>query len=248
MNQQIPEETAASQVETGRWRNRIVGHGVESPDQLLANPKNWRLHPRGQQDAIAGVLSDVGWVQSIIVNRSTGFVVDGHARVSLALQNDEPSVPIVYVELSEEEEAKILAALDTTSQMAIADGAALRDLVSSIEFGSESLDQYVSTLLADANLTALATVEAPEANDKGEADEKGGRRIGREKAAQVKAVFTVEQVAVVERAIRATGEKNRGEALVEICQAYLDGNANSERQFDFLAQGAAPATGALRAD
>lgn len=27
-----------------RWRNRIVGHGEEAPDQLLANPMNFRVH------------------------------------------------------------------------------------------------------------------------------------------------------------------------------------------------------------
>ena len=31
------------------WRNRIVGEGVEAPDQLLANPQNWRTHPKFQQ-------------------------------------------------------------------------------------------------------------------------------------------------------------------------------------------------------
>jgi len=31
------------------WRNRITGHGDEAPDQLLANPRNWRIHPAGQQ-------------------------------------------------------------------------------------------------------------------------------------------------------------------------------------------------------
>ncbi len=106
------------------------------------------------------------------------------------------------------------------------------------------------TLIADpfcGSGTALTPEEGPEANDKGESSN-GGRRIGKQKAEQVKAVFTVEQIAVVERAIKATGEKNRGEALVEICQAYLDGNANSERQFDFLAQSAAPTAGALRAE
>jgi hypothetical protein len=30
-----------------RWRNRIVGHGEEHPEQLLANPKNTGL--RGPQ-------------------------------------------------------------------------------------------------------------------------------------------------------------------------------------------------------
>jgi hypothetical protein len=36
------------------WRNRISGAGEEAPDQLLANPANWRIHPKAQQDALAG--------------------------------------------------------------------------------------------------------------------------------------------------------------------------------------------------
>ena len=35
------------------WRSRIVGSGTEEPTQLLANPRNWRTHPKAQQDALA---------------------------------------------------------------------------------------------------------------------------------------------------------------------------------------------------
>jgi hypothetical protein len=45
------------------------------PEQLLANPANWRVHPREQQQALAGALSEVGWVQQILVNKVTGYVV-----------------------------------------------------------------------------------------------------------------------------------------------------------------------------
>jgi len=31
---------------TAAWRSRIVGEGEEAPDQLLANPDNWRVHPK----------------------------------------------------------------------------------------------------------------------------------------------------------------------------------------------------------
>ena len=41
---------------TAAWRNRITGSGEEAPDQLLANPANWRIHPKAQQDALAGAL------------------------------------------------------------------------------------------------------------------------------------------------------------------------------------------------
>jgi hypothetical protein len=50
---------------TAGWRNRITGSGQEAPDQLLANPANWRIHPKAQQDALAGVLDQGGWVQQV---------------------------------------------------------------------------------------------------------------------------------------------------------------------------------------
>ena len=66
---------------TAPWRDRIVGQGEESPAALVANPKNWRTHPKVQQDALSGVLDQVGWVQQVLVNRLTGRLVDGHLRV-----------------------------------------------------------------------------------------------------------------------------------------------------------------------
>ena len=56
----------------------MVGEGAVAPDQLLANPRNWRIHPHEQEKALETVLDKVGWVQRVIVNQRTGFVVDGH--------------------------------------------------------------------------------------------------------------------------------------------------------------------------
>ncbi|MBK5239519.1 MAG: hypothetical protein JJE28_10500, partial [Actinomycetales bacterium] len=94
------------------WQNRIIGEGEEAPDQLMANAKNWRIHPKAQQDALAGVLNEVGWVQRVIVNQRNQALIDGHLRVSLALQRNEPTIPVTYVDLDEAEEALILATLD----------------------------------------------------------------------------------------------------------------------------------------
>ncbi len=54
------------------WRSRIVGHAEVPPTELTANPRNWRKHPKAQQDALADVLDRVGWVQDVIVNQRTG--------------------------------------------------------------------------------------------------------------------------------------------------------------------------------
>src|SRR3990167_6557953 len=114
------------------WRSRIVGHGEEAPDQLLANPSNWRIHPKAQQDALAGLLDRVGWVQDVIVNQRTGHVVDGHLRVSLAISRQEPSIPVVYVDLSPEDEALVLASLDPLAGIAATAKDALEALLSDL--------------------------------------------------------------------------------------------------------------------
>ena len=97
------------------WRNRIVGHADVPPDELVPNPRNWRTHPADQQGALTGALTEVGWVAEVLVNRTTGHVVDGHARIEEAISRGEPSVPVLYVDLSPDEEALVLATLDRKS-------------------------------------------------------------------------------------------------------------------------------------
>lgn len=117
---------------TTAWRSRITGSGDEDPTQLLANPRNWRTHPATQRMALRGSLDTVGWVQQVMVNTTTGHVVDGHARVEEAISKGEPTVPVLYVELSPEEEALVLATLDPIGAMAERDDERLRSLLAEI--------------------------------------------------------------------------------------------------------------------
>ncbi len=119
------------------WRNRIVGHGDEAPDQLLANPRNWRVHPKAQQDALGAVLDEVGWVQEVIVNRITGNVVDGHLRVALAITRQEPTIPVKYVELTPDEEGLVLATLDPLAGMAVMARDSLEALLDDVPIAAE---------------------------------------------------------------------------------------------------------------
>lgn len=118
---------------TAPWANRIVDHGEESPESLLPNPANWRLHGAAQRGALADVLGEVGLVQSVIVNRTSGHLVDGHLRVELARAAGQPTIPVVYVELSEDEERVILASLDPIAALASADREKLSELLGGIE-------------------------------------------------------------------------------------------------------------------
>jgi DNA modification methylase len=146
---------------TAAWRNRIVGHGDEPPEQLLANPANWRVHPSEQQRALAGALSEVGWVAQILVNRTTGHVVDGHLRVELAISRGEPTVPVAYVELSEEEELLVLATLDPLAAMAAAEKDALEALLARLTPDDEALSSLLAEL-AEQNGIRRAVLGDPD--------------------------------------------------------------------------------------
>jgi DNA modification methylase len=148
---------------TTGWRNRITGTGEEAPDRLLANPTNWRIHPKAQQDALAGALAAVGWVQQILVNRRTGFVVDGHARVALALSRGEPTVPVLYVDLDPDEEALVLATLDPIGAMAERDDDKLRALLADVTVDDAGLLALLGDLRGDEPKTGLTDPdEVPE--------------------------------------------------------------------------------------
>jgi DNA modification methylase len=150
-----------------RWASRIVGEGTEAPDQLLANPANWRIHPKAQQQALTAVLDRVGWVDRVLVNRRSGRLVDGHLRVELAIARGEPTVPVSYVELSDEEEALVLASLDPLAGMAVADQQKLAELLAAVSIDQADLEVYLASLLAGKGVRAGLTDpdEIPEPPD-----------------------------------------------------------------------------------
>lgn len=132
------------------WRSRIIGHGRESPEQLLANPSNWRTHPREQQAALEGVLDEVGWIQGVIVNQRTGHLIDGHLRVTLAMRHDEAEIDVDYVDLSQEEEDLVLATLDELAGMATTDGDKLAELCARVKANSPAVEDVIARLRVKA--------------------------------------------------------------------------------------------------
>lgn len=132
-----------------KWENRIVSSGTEDPEQLLANPLNFRRHPAHQKKAMTGVLSEIGWIQDVIVNKVTGHIIDGHLRVELAMQRSE-KVPVKYVELSEHEEKIALASIDPIGALAEQDQAMLDDLIEDIgTVENDDLSAFLDSMLSD---------------------------------------------------------------------------------------------------
>jgi hypothetical protein len=123
-----------------------VDQGEADPTQLLASPWNFRRHPGSQRDAMRGILSEVGWIQRVIVNRVTGHVVDGHLRIEEAISRGEATVPVTYVSLSEAEERLVLASFDPIGAMATADAERLEELLRDLNTGDAGLDALLDSL------------------------------------------------------------------------------------------------------
>ena len=118
------------------WAYRIVSHSEEAPEELIANdspqlpnrhsdpaPRPGKCVERGRPRATAVVG----------VHDLTGRRVDGHLRVELAEAQGQPTIPVVYVELSEEEERIVLATLDPIGAMPPVDRERLSELLQGID-------------------------------------------------------------------------------------------------------------------
>lgn len=109
------------------------------PRTLKPNPKNFRRHPEAQKKVLAAMLTEVGWAGALLVNETTGNLIDGHARRQEAIERNEAEVPTLIGSWSEADEKKILATLDPIAAMAEQADDIYRDLMAGIETESEDL-------------------------------------------------------------------------------------------------------------
>lgn len=149
----------------GEVQNRITGHGDEAPDQLLANPLNFRRHPSHQMDALRGSIRELGWVKTVLVNKRTGYVIDGHARVEEAVRQKLATVPVTYVDLSPEEERLALAVLDPITEIAIRDQDALSALLADVTAEDAGLQAFLATLGQEPEATILPGADLDEVGE-----------------------------------------------------------------------------------
>lgn len=138
---------------TKPWESRIIGLEHLPPDSLAAHPLNFRAHPAGQKAALTGALDSLGWVQTVVMNRTTGRIIDGHLRVALALARKEATVPVTVVELSEAEEAQALLSLDPIAAMADTDRAKMAELMRLVDTQDEQVLTFLEQLSRENSIT-----------------------------------------------------------------------------------------------
>lgn len=151
-----PAGPAGPRADRLEWRNRIVRQGMVDPEQLLAHPLNWRIHPKHQQDALRGVLREVGMVQNVMLQEGTDVVIDGHLRVALALSEGQGEVAAHWVDLTDEEARLVLATLDPLSALAGTDHAKLGEVLDGLRAQEREVAGFLDRLAREYRLGPAA--------------------------------------------------------------------------------------------
>src|SRR4029077_13021026 len=98
-------------------RDRIKELRRVRAGNLRPHPKNWRTHPEAQQNALRGILAEVGYVDALMVRAlpdGSLQIVDGHLR---AETTPDALVPVLVVDLDDQEAEKVLATFDPLGAM-----------------------------------------------------------------------------------------------------------------------------------
>lgn len=135
-------------------RDRVVELRRVRAGDLRANPRNWRRHPDRQRQALRGLLEEVGFADAILAREHADGsleIIDGHLRQSM---DPELIVPVLVLDVDEQESGKLLASLDPLAALAVADPAQLTELLSSIDTGSEALRMLLADLASGAEMQA----------------------------------------------------------------------------------------------
>jgi hypothetical protein len=116
---------------------------------LLPNPKNWRRHPKSQVAALRRLLAEVGYADALLAREltdGTPMLIDGHLR-----RETTPNalVPVLVLDVTEEEADKILATLDPLAAMAESDAERLKTLLATVQTDSEAVQELLKRTAGD---------------------------------------------------------------------------------------------------
>lgn len=119
--------------------------------ELLPNERNWRKHPKAQQEALQGILAEIGYAGALIAYETPKGLklIDGHLRASTT---PETEVPVLVLDVDDAEAAKLLASLDPLAAMAEADAGALDSLLRDVQTGNQALADMLTNLAEEAGI------------------------------------------------------------------------------------------------
>jgi len=127
-------------------RDRIKDFRRVPAADLIANSANWRVDPGRQKRGLMAVLAEIGYADALVVRELPDGrleLIDGHLRKELT---PDATVPVLIVDLNDQEAKTLLAAHDALGAMATADTAALASLLGDLVVSTDELGALVADI------------------------------------------------------------------------------------------------------
>lgn len=140
-------------------RDRVKELRKVRASTLKPSPKNWRVHPKSQRNALQGILAEVGYADALLAREledGTLELIDGHLR---AETTPDMEVPVLVLDVNEEEANLLLASIDPLAAMAEADAGKLEALLGGLKTESEALAAMFADLRSNAEISAATITE-----------------------------------------------------------------------------------------
>ena len=146
-------------------RDRIKELRRVPAGELRPNPRNWRVHPQAQHDALRGVLAEVGYADALLARElpdGSLVLIDGHLR---AETTPDAVVPVLVLDVDEAEADKILLTHDPLAGMATVSDDELAALLRDVETDNEAVRAMFESLAGEmgkADELLAAAADRPE--------------------------------------------------------------------------------------
>jgi hypothetical protein len=143
-------------------KDRVIDLRRVRAGDLKDNPRNWRQHPDRQRRALRALLSEIGYADALLAREDNGalVLVDGHLRRSL---DPDQVVPVLVLDVSEEEADKLLATLDPLASLAGSDTNRLSELLERVSTSSAAVRELLDTVARGAHLPMRQGLTSPDA-------------------------------------------------------------------------------------
>jgi DNA modification methylase len=148
----------------GLIRNRIKELRLVQASELIPNEKNWRRHSEFQQNVLRGLLKEIGYADALLARELPDGrlqLIDGHLR---AATTPNQLVPVLILDVTEEETEKILLTLDPLAGLAEADPDRVRELLATVTTSDNDVQELLMMIAEQASceLPDPGTLRDPE--------------------------------------------------------------------------------------
>jgi hypothetical protein len=207
-------------------RNRVKSLRMVPASDLRPNPKNWRTHPKAQQDALRGVLAEVGLADACLARElpdGSLMLIDGHLRAETL---GDGEVPVLVLDVNEAEADKLLATLDPLAAMAETDSEKFDALIRLVNSSSEALQELIVQTAQDSTEQTLRDLAKQEITGGSDGDDDSAHMP--EGHVSFTVPLTTSQEVIVRKSLREAKKKfgceSSGEALCKALQEWMNGS------------------------